>query len=214
MWSITVWIPLKPRIFCSQLAHTSACHICWSIQLLVWVPPLGNLLKLKCLHIFSAFHCLSGLSISCTGAAMTKTRPCDQQTLIKLVLRAVPEIILRGGWAGHIFFQTPPPPGQTWSQSSTTLRTVLWTRPPTPRTRPTMDQTCLDPQDKLTPHPPPPPWTGLVREIPPPLRHVNKDPPPHRTKKCLRPTPTRIISGTALRKCMVLCLAWTWLTSS
>ena len=39
---------------------------------------------------------------------------------LTITLRAVPEIIL----GGHIFVQTPPPPGQTWSQS-----------PPTPRTR-------------------------------------------------------------------------------
>ena len=36
-------------------------------------------------------------------------------------IRAVPEIILGGAL---FFFQTPPPPGHTWSQS-----------PPTPRTR-------------------------------------------------------------------------------
>ena len=41
------------------------------------------------------------------------------------------------------------------------------------------------PQDKFPPHPPP-------------LGHVNKTPSPHRTKKCLWPTPPRIISGTAL----------------
>ena len=36
-------------------------------------------------------------------------------------VRAVPEIILGG--VGHFFFQTPPPPGHTWSQSPHTPRT-------------------------------------------------------------------------------------------
>ena len=72
-------------------------------------------------------------------------------------LRAVPEIILG---VGHIFFQTPPPPGHIWSQS-----------PPQPwgHPHPTMDQICLDPQDKLPP---------------PPLRYVvNKTPSPSQDKK-------------------------------
>ena len=48
-----------------------------------------------------------------------------------------------------------------------------------------MDQICLDPPGQV---------------IPPPLGHiVNKTSSPHRTKKCLRPPPPRIISGTALR---------------
>ena len=45
----------------------------------------------------------------------------SQERLSALALRAVPEIILRGG---ALFFQTPLSPGHTWSQS-----------PPTPRTR-------------------------------------------------------------------------------
>ena len=56
-------------------------------------------------------------------------------------------------WGDTFFFQTPPPPGHTWSQSPLTLRTP----------RPTMDQMRLDPWDKLTP---------------PPVGHVNKHPPP------------------------------------
>ena len=72
-------------------------------------------------------------------------------------------------WGGHIFLQTPPPPGHTWSQS-----------PPQPPghvspTCPTMDQIHLDPQDKLPPHSPP---LGCI---------VNKTPSTHRTKKCLQP---------------------------
>ena len=48
-----------------------------------------------------------------------------------------------------------------------------------------MDQIRLDPQDKLPPTP---------------IGHVYKTPSPHRTKKCLQPTPPpRIISGTALK---------------
>ena len=92
---------------------------------------------------------------------------------------AVPEIILKGA----AFFFSPSTP-RTHMESEP---------PPTPRTRkcfnyprPTMDQIRLDPQDKLPPHSPP-------------LGHVvNKTFSPHRTKKCLRPNPPRIISGTAL----------------
>ena len=52
-----------------------------------------------------------------------------------------------------------------------------------------MDQICLDPQDKLPLHPPTPRTHCQQNSL-----------PPHRTKKCLRPTPPlRIISGTALR---------------
>ena len=89
---------------------------------------------------------------------------------------------------GYIFFQTPPPPGHTWSQSPLTLRTVLWTRPLTLRTCPTMDQIHLDPQDKLTP---PIPWTGLVRENPHPSDTLStKHPPPTGQKSaCGPPTP-------------------------
>ena len=52
---------------------------------------------------------LWGLSL-CTASSCTILLQCQYSNLI--MLRTVPEIILRGA---H-FFQTPPPPGETWSQ--------------------------------------------------------------------------------------------------
>ena len=50
---------------------------------------------------------------------------------------------------------------------------------------PTMNQICLDPQDKLPPHPP----DRIGQRDLLPLRHVvNRTPSLRMTKKCLRPT--------------------------
>ena len=79
---------------------------------------------------------------------------------------------------GAHFFQTPPPPGHTWSQSPPTLKTRVLITP-----HPTMDQIHLDPQDKLHPS------DTLSTKHPSPPRIGQKSacgPPP------------RIISGTAL----------------
>ena len=57
------------------------------------MPPLGNLLTLKSLTFcasFSIFHCQLALSSPARGRAgetITKTIPCDQRKLIKLMLR-------------------------------------------------------------------------------------------------------------------------------
>ena len=78
---------------------------------------------------------------------------------------------------GHIFFFAPLHPQDTHGVRA---------RRPSGHPRPTMDQICLDPQDKLTPLPP--------------FEHVvNKTPPPPQDKKSACGPPTsRIISGTAL----------------
>ena len=78
-------------------------------------------------------------------------------------------------WGAHFFFRPLHPPGHTWSQSP----------PPQPsgHPHPTMDQICLDPQDKLTPSTP---QTHCQQNtLPPQDKNVPVGPP-------------RIISGTAL----------------
>ena len=78
-------------------------------------------------------------------------------------LRAVPEIILGGG--PHLFSDPSPP------------RTHMESEPPNPQRHvsalinphPTMDQICLDPQDKLTP---PTPQTCQQNTLPPQDKEV------------------------------------------
>ena len=108
-------------------------------------------------------------------------------SIFSAALRAVPEIILGG--VGHIFFQTPPPP-HTWESEPPDPQESSVNQTP-PRTckcfnypHPTMDQICLDPQDKLTtpPHP-----LDTSRKHPPPTGQICA---------CGPPPPLRIISGT------------------
>ena len=108
------------------------------------------------------------------------------------MLRAVPEIILRGGWAA--FFFRPLHPQDT--------HRVTAPRPSGHASalinhRPTMDQILLDPQDKL---PPPTHRTCQQNTLPP---------PPQDKKVSAVHTPLRIISGTALsansRSCTMDC---------
>ena len=92
------------------------------------------------------------------------------QSCILLCIRAVPEIILREG--PHFFFQTPPPPGHTWSQS-----------PPTPRTRKCFNQPApLWIKYTLTPRtsylPTPYPSDTLSTKHPPPTGQKNVCGPP------------------------------------
>ena len=94
-------------------------------------------------------------------------------------LRVVPEIILRG--SGPHFFSDPSTP-RTHMESEP---------PPTLRTR-----KCFN-------YPPSPLWIKYAltprTSYPPTPRTRCQQNTPHRTKKCLRPTPLlRIISGTAL----------------
>ena len=84
--------------------------------------------------------------------------------------RAVPEIILRGG---HIFFQTPPPPGHTRSQS-----------PPTPGhvsaliNLPHYGSNMPWPPGQVTPPPPPPSDTLSTKHPPTPDKKVFAAHPP------------------------------------
>ena len=94
-------------------------------------------------------------------------------------LRAVPEIIL----GGHIFFQTSPPPGHTWSQS-----------PPRPPghvsaliNAPHYGSNMPWPPGQVTPPPPTPRTHCQQNTLPPTGQKSVCGPPPH-----------RIISGTAL----------------
>ena len=65
-------------------------------------------------------HKIGSVVLKISQFLYSTSRPILSTLLYPGILRAVPEIIL----GGHIFFQTPPPPGHTRSQS-----------PPTPRTR-------------------------------------------------------------------------------
>ena len=82
------------------------------------------------------------------------------------MVRAVPEIIL----GGAAFFSRPLHPQDTHGVRA----------PPTPRTRkccPTMDQICLDPQDKLPP-PHPTPSDMSTKHPPPPTGQKSACGPP------------------------------------
>ena len=68
---------------------------------------------------------------------------------------------------GHIFFQTPPPPGQTWESEPPPQHVSALINPPH--------------YGSNMPRPP-----GQVTPTPHPLDMSTN--PPHRTKKCLQPT--------------------------
>ena len=88
-------------------------------------------------------------------------------------LRAVPEIILRGGGVGRIFFRPLHPQDTQGIRASRPPGHVSALINP-----PHYGSNMPWPPGQVTPPPPPP------------LGHiVNKTPSPHRTKKCLRPPP-------------------------
>ena len=108
---------------------------------------------------------------------------------------------------GHIFFQTPPPPGHSWSQSpppDPQDSSVNQTPPPPGHIialinpRPTMDQIHRDPQDNLIPPPPGQDWS---ERSPTPQTHCQQNTLPQQDKKVPAAYPLlRIISGTALMR--------------
>ena len=107
-------------------------------------------------------------------------------------LRAVPEIILGGG---TFFFRSLHPQDTHGVRAPRPAGQFCEPDPPSPGHAPLWIKYALTPPGQVNP---PPPGPDGQRD-PPPLGHiVNKTPSPYRTKKCLRPTPLRIISGTAL----------------
>ena len=106
-------------------------------------------------------------SFSMTWNYLNAEKLFKQRKIITRV-RAVPEIILRGG---HGFFSDPSTPR---------THGVRAPQPPghvSALTRPTMDQICLDPQDKLLPAPPPPRTHCQQNTLPPQDKKVSAAPP-------------------------------------
>ena len=134
----------KCSVYCSAFQCSSSEDCCWTAWLDLCIVKVLESCHSGIFVLVCHWYC-KGFGVPLPTTSFNNSKE----------VRAVPDFILRGG---HIFFQTPQPPGHAWSQSS-----------PTPRTR-----KCLINPPYYGSNMPWPP--GQVTH--PPLRHVvNKHPP-------------------------------------
>ena len=103
--------------FVSSSTESLTCTVTTCVRLehnFYWI--LEEQRACSSLHMSACLSvCLSVCLPVCLSVRLHNTK------MYTILLRAVPEIIL----GGPHFFQTPPTPGRTWSQSPPTLTTVL-----------------------------------------------------------------------------------------